>query len=106
LTALEVSNLNLTGVQLIVLSACETGLGEIKGSEGVYGLQRAFKAAGVQQLIMSLWQVPDKETQEFMNQFYLELLKSGNTQQAFKATQQTMKAHLDPYYWGAFVLVE
>jgi CHAT domain-containing protein len=106
LTAFEVSNLNLAGVQLIVLSACETGLGEIKGSEGVYGLQRAFKAAGVEQLIMSLWQVPDKETQEFMNQFYLELLKSGNTQQAFKATQQSMKSRLDPYYWGAFVLVE
>jgi CHAT domain-containing protein/Flp pilus assembly protein TadD len=106
LTAYEVSNLNLTGVQLLVLSACETGLGEIKGSEGVYGLQRAFKAAGVGQLIMSLWQVPDKETQEFMNQFYLELLKTGNTHKAFKATQKSMKVHLDPYYWGAFVLVK
>jgi CHAT domain-containing protein len=106
LTAYEVSNLNLSGVELVVLSACETGLGEIKGSEGVYGLQRAFKAAGVEQLVMSLWQVPDKETQAFMNQFYSHLLKSGNTQQAFRTTQEEMKQHLDPYYWGAFVLVE
>jgi CHAT domain-containing protein len=106
LTAYEVANLNLKGVELLVLSACETGLGEIKGSEGVYGLQRAFKSAGVGQLIMSLWQVPDKETQEFMNQFYQELLKCDNTYSAFKTTQQSMKSHLDPYYWGAFVLVE
>ena len=106
LTALEVSNLNLAGVELIVLSACETGLGEIKENEGVYGLQRAFKAAGVGQLIMSLWQVPDKETQEFMNLFYTSLFQLGNTHQAFKATQQSMKKYLDPYFWGAFVLVE
>lgn len=106
LTAFEVSNLYLKGVQLVVLSACETGLGEIKGSEGVYGLQRAFKSAGVEQLVMSLWQVPDKETQEFMNHFYQELLKTGSTHAAFRATQQMMKQHLDPYFWGAFVLVE
>ncbi len=106
LTAFEVANLNLSGVDLLVLSACETGLGEIKGSEGVYGLQRAFKSAGVGQLIMSLWQVPDNETQEFMSEFYQELLKTSNTHQAFKATQENMKPQLDPYYWGAFVLVE
>lgn len=106
LTALEVSNLNLKGVQIMVLSACETGLGEIKGSEGVYGLQRAFKSAGVKELIMSLWQVPDKETQQFMNRFYQELLKFGDTQKAFITTQKIMKGQLDPYYWGAFVLVE
>ncbi|MCB9187756.1 MAG: tetratricopeptide repeat protein [Flavobacteriales bacterium] len=106
LTAYEVSNLNLSKVGLIVLSACETGLGEIKGSEGVYGLQRAFKSAGVEQMVMSLWQVPDKETQQFMVQFYEELLKDGNAPRAFKATQKIMKKNLDPFYWGAFVLVE
>ncbi len=106
LTAFEASNLNLTGVELIVLSACETGLGDIKGNEGVYGLQRAFKASGASRLIMSLWQVPDNETQAFMNQFYTNLLKLNDTQLAFKATQKSMKAKFDPYYWGAFVLIE
>ncbi len=69
LTAYEVSGMDLFNTQLVVLSACETGLGDIKGSEGVYGLQRSFKMAGVDFLIMSLWQVPDKETSEFMTMF-------------------------------------
>lgn len=106
LTAFEVANMNLSGVKMVVLSACETGLGDIKGSEGVYGLQRSFKAAGVERLIMSLWQVPDKETQEFMNQFYKALLKTNDPHKAFLAAQNSMKVTLDPYYWGAFVLIE
>ncbi|MBK7130908.1 MAG: CHAT domain-containing protein [Crocinitomicaceae bacterium] len=106
LTAQEVSNLDLRNTKLVVLSACETGLGDIKGSEGVFGLQRAFKMAGVKYLIMSLWQVPDKETSEFMILFYKNLIKLKDIPTAFQKTQKLMREKYDPYYWGAFVLIE
>ena len=106
LTANEVSVLNLPKTKLVVLSACETGLGDIKGSEGVYGLQRAFKIAGVQNIIMSLWQVPDKETVEFMELFYDNLIKSGNVNSAFLSAQEHMRIKYDPFFWAAFVLIE
>ncbi len=106
LTALEVTQVDLRRTNLVVLSACETGLGDIKGSEGVYGLQRAFKMAGVKYIIMSLWQVPDKETVEFMEMFYKKLLKSKDVRSAFNDTQKEMRGKYDPYFWGAFVLVE
>ena len=106
LTAQEVSNLDLRNTKLVVLSACETGLGDIKGSEGVYGLQRAFKMAGVEYIIMSLWQVPDKETSEFMTYFYTQLLKVKDIRLAFANTQKYMRKKYDPYYWAAFVLIE
>ena len=73
LTAYEISNMNLQHVDLAVLSACETGIGEISDSEGVYGLQRAFKLAGVDKLIMSLWKIEDLATKEFMLAFYDKL---------------------------------
>ncbi|HBS88435.1 MAG: hypothetical protein A2W91_14895 [Bacteroidetes bacterium GWF2_38_335] len=106
LTAREVSQLNMAGTELVVLSACETGLGDIKGSEGVYGLQRAFKMAGARYLVMSLWQVPDKETAEFMTLFYSKLIKLKDIRNAFNETQKEMQAKYDPYFWAAFVLVE
>jgi CHAT domain-containing protein len=106
LTAQEVSQLNMSKTRLVVLSACETGLGDIKGSEGVYGLQRAFKMAGVKFIIMSLWQVPDKETGEFMETFYSKLLKQKNIGLAFTETQTEMRKKYDPYFWAAFVLIE
>ncbi len=105
LTAQEVSNLDLRNTKLVVLSACETGLGDIKGSEGVFGLQRAFKMAGAEYLIMSLWQVPDKETAEFMELFYKNLVKVKDIPKAFNLTQQVMRKKYDPYYWAAFVLI-
>jgi CHAT domain-containing protein len=91
---------------LVVLSACETGLGDIKGSEGVYGLQRSLKMAGVKFIIMSLWEIPDKETVEFMRIFYNNLLVVKDIRKAFSIAQKDMRSKYDPYYWGAFVLLE
>jgi CHAT domain-containing protein len=106
LTAAEVATMDLRKTGLVVLSACETGLGDIKGSEGVYGLQRAFKMAGVKFMIMSLWQVPDKETSEFMVSFYTKLNAGKDIKKAFSETQKELREKYDPYFWAAFVLVE
>ena len=106
LTAEEVATLNMQNTDLVVLSACETGLGDIKGSEGVYGLQRSFKMAGVKYLIMSLWQVPDKETAEFMTSFYKNLNKTNDIKKSFSLSQKSMRKKYNPYFWAAFVLIE
>jgi CHAT domain-containing protein/tetratricopeptide (TPR) repeat protein len=106
LTAKEVADLDLRKVKLVVLSACETGLGDIKGSEGVYGLQRSFKMAGAKYIIMSLWQVPDKETSEFMKLFYSKLTLTKEIKKAFNEAQKEMRRKYDPYYWAAFTLLE
>ena len=105
-TAYEISQLDLSKTQLVVLSACETALGDIRGSEGVFGLQRAFKMAGVKKMIVSLWQVPDKETAELMTAFYSYWLKGKNINEAFAQAQAEMRTKYSPYYWAAFVLVE
>jgi CHAT domain-containing protein/Flp pilus assembly protein TadD len=106
LTAMEVTSLDLRNTNLLVLSACETGLGDIKGTEGVYGLQRSFKMAGVKYIIMSLWQVPDAETVEFMDKFYSKFSKSKDLKLSFHETQKEMRAKYDPFYWAAFVLMQ
>ena len=107
LTAYEISHLYLGNTRLVVLSACETGLGDILGSEGVFGLQRAFKQAGVEYLLMSLWKVPDEETAQFMEHFYTLWLSGKSIPESFKATQTYMRHQYpgQPYKWAAFVLL-
>ena len=105
-TAYEISQLNLSNTELVVLSACETALGDVKGSEGVFGLQRAFKMAGVKKMIVSLWQVPDKETAELMTSFYGYWMKGKTINDAFTQAQADMRKKYAPFYWAAFVLVE
>ncbi len=108
LSAYEISQLDLGATELVVLSACETGLGDIEGNEGVYGLQRAFQIAGAKYLIMSLWQVPDRETMQFMTTFYRNWLEEkGTIPEAFRKTQREMRDRFfNPYSWAGFVLVE
>ncbi|WP_421796098.1 tetratricopeptide repeat protein [Haliscomenobacter sp.] len=109
LTAYEISQMNLANTELVVLSACETGLGDLVGNEGVYGLQRAFKIAGARYLIMSLWQVPDFQTQVFMTAFYKHWLEDKKTvPEAFRATQTELRGRYsgEAFKWAGFVLVE
>ena len=114
LTAQEISRLDLRGCDLAVLSACETGLGDIS-SEGVMGLQRGFKKAGVQSIVMSLWKVADRPTQEFMTEFYRHLTAGEGKRTSFLAAQRFLKEKyptnlpLDearPPYWASFILLD
>ncbi len=104
LTAEDVSGLDLTNSSLAVLSACETGMGEVKTGEGVFGLRRAFALAGAKTLVMSLWKVPDLATQELMVDFYRRILAGTPKADAFREAQlELRKKYPDPRDWGAFI---
>ena len=103
----DVARMNLLGTELVVLSACETGLGEVTNGEGVFGLQRAFKLAGTQTLVMSLWEVADRASSELMASFYQYWLSGMGKQEAFKEAQrQIRRRYPEPYFWAAFVMMD
>ena len=112
-TAEKILGLNLYGTDMVVLSACETGLGKVKTGEGVFGLRRAFAQAGAISLVMSMWSVPDKETKELMVEFYKNIaLGRMNKCQALRQAAlkqmtvvKTRYGHKNPFYWGAFVFL-
>ncbi len=116
LTAREIAGLDLRGMELVVLSACQTGLGDI-ASDGVYGLQRAFKIAGAKTLVVSLWEVSDQATQVMMTEFYKALAAGKTKRDAFNAAQKTLMGRTfasgvgqadgsDPYFWASFILLD
>jgi len=112
LTAYEAAALDLQGTELVALSACKTGLGQVRSGEGVFGLRRAFQIAGARAVLMSLWAVPDRETQELMNVFYEKWLGGAEKHDALRKAQLEMRRRVRerygadlPYYWGAFILV-
>jgi len=106
LNSYEAMSLDLKDTKLVIMSACETGTGEIVNGEGVYGLSRAFQVAGAQKIIMSLWKVDDTATEQLMTAFYSEWILTKDPQKAFLEAQRNVKKNFpEPYYWGAFVLV-
>jgi CHAT domain-containing protein len=135
LTAKEISMLDLRGVDLLVLSACQTGLGKITG-DGVFGLQRGFKKAGANAILMSLWKVDDRATRLLMTRFYDYLMEGVGKHEALRRAQHDLRTHEvevesrtssrhaissrqkrakkttkstlydDPYYWAAFILLD
>jgi CHAT domain-containing protein/Flp pilus assembly protein TadD len=111
-TAEEILGMNLRGTEMVVLSACDTGLGDIQAGEGVFGLRRAFSQVGAKSVVMSMWSVPDRETKELMIQFYQNLESGKNRCQALRqaALQQMQIVNqryetTNPFYWGAFVFL-
>ena len=107
LTANNIARLDLSNTDMVVLSACQTGQGNAT-AEGLYGLQRAFKKAGVGTMVMTLWSVNDKVATEFMIKFYESLVENNwDKHKAFEQTKSYIRTqHPDPYHWAAFVMLD
>lgn len=108
LTSREISMLDLRGTDMIVLSACQTGLGDIK-EDGVFGLQRGFKKAGAQTLLMSLWSVNDQATQLMMISFYKALMEGKSRHEAFREAQNRVRSNpkfSTPFFWASFIMLD
>jgi len=106
LTAFEAAGLNLAGTQLVVLSACETGVGDVRTGEGVFGLRRAFMVAGAETLVMSLWQVDDDATQQLMTEFYRRLASGQGRAEALRQAALTLQrdsTRRHPFFWASFI---
>lgn len=107
LNALEIAQTDLRGLDLVVLSACQTALGDVVQGEGVFGLQRGFKKAGAQSILMSLWEVDDKVTHIFMTEFYRAWTSGMTKTAALKSAQSKVKSkYPDPRHWAAFILLD
>ena len=108
LTALEATGLDLVGTQLVVLSACETGVGTVQNGEGVYGLRRALLLAGAQSLVVSLWKVEDGATRDLMVAFYRHVLAGEGRAAALRKAQLELRsrpATRHPFFWAGFIAV-
>ena len=106
LTAYEAKNLRLDMTELVVLSACESGLGEVRNWEGIYGLNRAFKLAGAKSIIMGLWEVKDKASMLLMTNFYKKWLTGIDKHDAFRQAQLELIPKYKHFrFWGPFVMV-
>jgi CHAT domain-containing protein len=106
LTAMEASGLDLWGTKLVVLSACETGVGKVTNGDGVYGLRRALVIAGAETLVMSLWQVDDLATRDLMTGYYKKLGAGAARSGALRDVQLELLAkdkYAHPYYWASFL---
>ncbi|ADO68056.1 CHAT domain-containing protein [Stigmatella aurantiaca] len=105
-TALELSGMNLWGTQLVVLSACDTGRGDVKLGQGVYGLRRALVVAGTQTVVTSLWKVSDEVTSELMERYYRHLLGAqGRAMALQQAMRELRQKHPHPHYWAPFISI-
>jgi CHAT domain-containing protein len=105
LTALEVAGLDLRGTELVSLSACETGLGDVSSWEGVYGFRRSFFLAGAESLLVSLFPVHDDATRRLMEGFYQRLISGKGRAQALREAQLSMLGSAEPFDWAGFVMI-
>jgi CHAT domain-containing protein len=105
-TALELAGLNLWGTQLVVLSACDTGRGDVRRGQGIYGLRRALVIAGAETVVVSLWKVNDETTRTMMEGYYRNLLAGQGRAEALKGAMLSLRAqHPHPYSWAPFIAI-